>query len=145
MASLEGFDATKVAPATEFSAIPAGKYAACIVASEMKDNKAGTGSYLQLRLQITKGEHKNRTLFDRLNLNNPNQTAVQIAQGQLSAICRAVNVLTPSTSEELHNLPMLITVKTRDYEGSTQNEIKAYAELPADFDAVDSNAPETPW
>ena len=95
MADLNGFDANNVEPAAAFDPIPAGKYLAVITDSEMKPNKAGTGSYLQLTFQIIEGEYKNRLLWARLNLDNPNATAVQIARAELSAICRAVGVLAP--------------------------------------------------
>jgi hypothetical protein len=96
--NLSGFDANQVEPNTAFTPLPAGEYDAIIVESEMKPTKDGTGKYLQLKLQILNGKFQNRTLFDRLNLVNKNDTAVQIAKGTLSAICRAVNVLTPNDS-----------------------------------------------
>ncbi len=108
-----GFDANQVEPTNDFEPIPAGKYVAVITESEMKPTKAGTGSYLQLTFQILEGEHKNRLLWTRLNLDNPNATAVQIARSELSAICRAVGVMTPSDSVELHNLPLVIHVRCK--------------------------------
>ncbi len=71
------------------------------------------------------GPYKNRLLWSRLNLDNPNAQAVQIAQGELSAICRAVGVMQPKDSIELHNLPLLITVKCKKREdtGDVVNEI----------------------
>lgn len=129
MANLNGFDANTVEPTTEFEAIPAGKYLAVIVASEMKPTKAGTGSYLELTFQVLEGQYKNRNLWGRLNLDNPNTVAVQIAKGELSAICRAVGVMTPKDSFELHDLPLVITVKCKKREdtGEVTNEIKGYA------------------
>ena len=129
MANLNGFDANTVEPTTEFEAIPAGKYMAAIVGSEMKPTKAGTGSYLELTFQVLEGEYKNRNLWARLNLDNPNAVAVQIAKGELSAICRAVGVMTPKDSFELHDLPLVITVKCKNREdtGEVTNEIKGYA------------------
>ena len=90
MADLRGFDANQVEPSADFEPIPAGKYEAVITESEMKPTKAGTGHYLQLTFQVVEGEFKNRLLWARLNLDNPNATAVQIARAELSAICRAV-------------------------------------------------------
>ncbi len=129
MANLGNFDANTVEPTTEFEAIPAGKYLAVIVASEMKPTKAGTGSYLELMFQVLEGQYKNRNLWARLNLDNPNAVAVQIARGELSAICRAVGVMTPKDSFELHDLPLVITVKCKNREdtGEVTNEIKGYA------------------
>ena len=129
MADLSGFDANQVEPSSDLDPIPAGKYLAVITESEMAPNKAGTGHYLKLTFQIIEGHFKNRLLWTRLNLDNPNATAVQIARGELSAICRAVGVLAPSDSVELHNLPLVIHVKCkkRTDTGEITNEIKGYA------------------
>ena len=129
MADLNGFNANNVEPAAGFDPIPAGKYPAVITDSEMKPNNAGTGAYLQLTFQVIDGEYKNRLLWARLNLDNPNATAVQIARAELSAVCRAVGVLAPNDSVELHNLPLVIHVrcKKRKDTGELTNEIKGYA------------------
>lgn len=129
MANLNGFDANRVDPASGFDPIPAGKYLAAITESEMKPTKAGTGQYLQLTFQVLDGPHKGRLLWARLNLDNPNATAVQIAQAELSAVCRAVGVLAPKDSVELHNLPLVISVrcKKRADTGEITNEIGSYA------------------
>lgn len=129
MATLKGFNANDVDPTSDFEAIPAGKYPAVITESEVKMNKAENGSYLQLTFQIIEGEFKNRILWARLNLDNPNATAVKIARAELSAICRAVGVMAPSDSVELHDLPLVISVKCRKRPdtGEIANEIKGYA------------------
>jgi len=133
MANLNGFNANEVEPNDNFEAIPAGKYIAAIVASETKPTKNGAGSYLELTFQILEGEYHGRKLWARLNLDNPNPQAVQIARGELSAICRAIGVMTPQDSVELHNLPMQITVKCKKREdtGDITNEIKGYAKKDA--------------
>ena len=89
MADLGNFNANQVEPTTEFETIPAGRYQAMIVESEMKPTKSGSGSYLQLTFQIVEGPYKGRFLWSRLNLNNANGTAVQIARSELSEIGRA--------------------------------------------------------
>jgi hypothetical protein len=128
MANLGNFNATEVEPTTSFEPLPAGKYLAAITESEMKATKSGSGSYLQLTFTILEGEFKNRVLWARLNLNNPNATAVKIARGELSAICRAVGVMQPRDSVELHNIPLRISVKLKKREdtGELTNEIKGY-------------------
>jgi hypothetical protein len=129
MADLRGFDANQVEPTSDFEPIPAGKYLAVITDSEMKPTKAGTGSYLQLTFQVIEGPYANRLLWARLNLDNPNDTARKIAQSELSALCRAVGVLAPNDSVELHNLPLMIHVrcKKRSDTGEITNEIKGYS------------------
>ena len=128
MSSLKGFDANKVEPATPFEAIPAGKYLAVISASEMKPNKAGTGQFLQLVFTIIEGELRNRQVWARLNLENPNELAMKIAQAELSAICRAVGIMAPNDSVELHNLPLVIRVKCKRRKDTDEisNEIGGY-------------------
>jgi hypothetical protein len=133
MANLNGFDARTVDPTTDFEPIPAGKYLAAITESEMKETKNGSGRYLQLTFSILEGEHKNRVLWARLNLDNPNATAVKIARAELSAICHAVGVMAPKDSVELHNLPLVITVKLKKRQDTDEltNEIKGYAKKEA--------------
>jgi hypothetical protein len=133
MVALKGFDANQVEPTTDFDPIPAGKYQAVITESEVKANKAGTGSYLQLTFQVIDGEYKNRFLWARLTLDTPNATAVKIARAELSAICRAVGVMAPNDSIELHDLPLVISVKCskRKDSGELSNEIKGYAKKEA--------------
>ena len=128
MANLSGFNAHEVEPTTSFEPLPAGKYLAAITESEMKPTKNGGGSYLQLTFTVLEGEYKNRVVWARLNLQNPNAVAAKIAKGELSAICRAVGVMQPRDSAELHNLPLLITVKCkkRDDTGELGNEVKGY-------------------
>ena len=53
MADLRGFDANQIDPASDFDPIPAGKYVAAIIASEMKPTKAGTG---QCRFDICQAD-----------------------------------------------------------------------------------------
>lgn len=133
MANLTGFDANRVEPSTDFEPLPAGKYLAVITESEMKPTKSGAGSYLQLTFEILDGPHKGRKVWARLNLANSNETTVKIAQAELSAICRAVGVLAPNDSVELHNLPLVITVKCkkRTDTGEITNEVKGYAKKDA--------------
>ncbi|HUT61008.1 MAG TPA: DUF669 domain-containing protein [Phycisphaerae bacterium] len=132
MANLGNFNANDVEP-TSFDPLPAGKYLAVITESEMKATKSGAGQFLNLTFQVLDGEHKGRKLWARLNLKNPNPQAEQIARGQLSAICRAVGVMAPRDSVELHNLPLVVTVKLkkRDDTGDLQNEISGYSKKDA--------------
>ena len=149
MANLNGFNAAEVEPITSFEALPAGKYLAAITDSEMRTTKNGSGSYLQLAFTILEGEHKNRVLWARLNLENPNATAVRMAQSELSAICHAVGVMQPRDSAELHNLPMLILVrvKKREDTGELTNEIKGYERRPTRVQAEQAPVTDTtpPW
>ena len=128
MVDLNGFNAEEVEPRGVSELIPAGQYLAAITGSEMRQTKRGDGEYLQLTFQILEGEHQGRNLWTRLNLKSPTAIAVQIARQDLSAICRAVGVLHPKDSAELHDLPMVIAVrqKPRDDTGEQKNVISGF-------------------
>lgn len=147
---LHGFDANNVEPNAPRDPIPAGWYKAVIAESIEKPTKAQTGSYLQLTLEVIEGDHAGRKVFERLNLNNPNQQAVEIAQRSLSGICRAVGVMTPRTSNDLHDKPMMIKVKvTPPKDGyDAGNEITEYAPVQKGGGAsgeASSGAAKPPW
>ncbi len=128
MAGLNNFNASDVDPNFAFEPVPAGNYTAVITASERKPTKKGTGQYLELTFQIVEGEYQGRLLWARLNLDNPDAQAVKIARAELSAICRAIGVLAPKDSVELHNIPLVIKVacKPRKDTGEPANVIKGY-------------------
>ena len=156
MAALN-FNAAEVQPQQSFDALPPGRYEAIISASEMKDTKAGTGQYLQLTFDVVGGQYEGRKLWSRLNLVNPNATAVQIAERELSAICHCVGILVPADSEELHDALLVIDViqELNPMSGQQTNRIKGYSQVsapavkakpaaPAGF-ATGKVAPAAPW
>ena len=128
MANLSGFDASQVPEQQDFSPLPEGKYVVIAIASEEKPNAKGTGTYLQFTFEVLEGSHKSRRLWARLNLKNPSAGAVEIARRELAAICRAVGVIHPADSSELHNKPLLVTVAVEIDETKKRenNTIKRY-------------------
>lgn len=132
MANLAGFDASTVGDQEEFLIVPEGDYPMIIIASEMKATKNGNGEFLQLVLEIIDGPYKGSRVFDRLNLNNPNPQAVDIAQRALGAICKAVGIIKPTDSAELHNKPLVAKVIIgADSRQRETNEIRRYEPLSA--------------
>lgn len=135
MASLSGFDANEVEPAGDFEPLPAGKYIAVITDTTLKPTKAGNGEYLEIKFQVLdEGPYKGRNLWTRLNLKNPNDQAVQIARSELSSICRAVGVMQPKDSADLHDRPLGLNVKlrARPDTGELTNEVKGFESLVAE-------------
>ena len=126
---LNGFNALEIEPATSYEPLPADWYKVVITDSEEKPTKAMTGSYLQLTIEVIEGQHAGRKVFDRLNLDNPNSVAVQIAQSSLSSICRSINVNDPKDSIELRDKPLMVklAVKPADGQYGASNDIKEYA------------------
>lgn len=125
------------------SCVPAGEYDVICVKSERKKTKDQLGEYLNCEFKITRGEFQNRTIFHKFNLwLAPSKTdAINIAKGQFSQFCRAVGVLTPSKSEELHNKNVLVKVNAKESEGfGMQNNITKFS--PRQVQPATVKAPE---
>lgn len=126
------FNAEEIEPLGSFEPLPIGEYTVIISASEMKDTKNKEGKYLQLVYDVVDdNEYRGRKLFDRLNLENKNATAKEIAQRALSSICRSVGVMHPKDSEELHDKPFVVKVGIRPGDENYQptNTVKEYKAL----------------
>lgn len=127
MATLN-FNANEIPEDEGFEPIPEGEYSCQIIRSEMKDTKAGTGQYLELRVQILDAPYTGRLIFERLNLINPNEVAVKIANRTLADICLACGVDEVEDSEELHGIEFVAKVVMTEANGDYPpgNEIKKY-------------------
>lgn len=132
--ALLNFNANTVEPTNEtdeFKAIPAGEYKVEITGSEMNPTKNGDGERLSLTFKILEGPFSGRLLWEGLNLVNPSQKAVEIAQRTLSQICHATGRMNITDSSQLHGVPMLVKVIVKsdsqygDSDGN-KNEIKSY-------------------
>lgn len=144
------FNAQEVEPQSSYDPVPAGTYTAEITESEIKPTKNNNGEYLQLTFKIIDGDHSGRLIWDRLNLVNTNETAVEIARANLSAICHSVGELNLQDTEQLHNKPLRIKVKVRpatdNYDAS--NEISGYMPVDVKSKAASGAAKEAkgkPW
>ncbi len=139
MASLNGFDASSVEPDSGFVPIPPDRYVAIVTSTEMRPIRNGSGEFLLVELQILEGPCKGRRVWDRLTLKHQNSQTVEIARSQLSALCRAVGVLKPADSSQLHDIPLQITVAIRERSdtGEPANVVRRYA-------AIERTAPPAP-
>lgn len=139
------FDATTVKPNVGFEPIPNGRYNVVITDSDMKATSKGDGHYLKLTFKILDGEFVNRLVWKNLNLDNPNEKAVEIAQSDLSNICRACGLGVIADSQELHGIPMSGQVRIKPGSGGygPSNDVNDFKE------PIDSSAAATteaaPW
>lgn len=139
------FNAAEVSPESQFTPVPNGEYPVVITESEMKKTKNGEGQYLQLVLEIIEGHYKGRKVWERLNIVNKNQTAVEIAQRALSQICHAVNHLQLTDTVELHNKPMVAKLVVRQQAGySDTNEVEEYKAYSSGPGPAPAHAAPTP-
>lgn len=140
--SLLNFDATTINPNDDYAPLPAGAYPVIISQSEIRDNKAGTGNYLHLEMEVQGGPFAGRKIFDNLTLAHQNPTAVSIGQRRLSQICHGVNVLQPKDSSDLHYKPLVAVIKIRKGDGQygDSNEVNRYEAAPS-MGAVPAHQP----
>mgnify|MGYP002039252496 CR=1 FL=1 len=82
------FNATSVDPSTGGGDVfETGEYAFQIVKSDVKGTKSGNGTMLVFEAACIEEGFNGKRLTIRLNVQNPNPTAVEIAYRDLSAIC----------------------------------------------------------
>lgn len=148
------FDATQHEEMSDFSPIPKGVYVSQIMSSELKRTAAGNGQYIKLEFEVMQGEYRGRKIWTNLNIVNPNPQAVQIAQKELTSICKAVGKHVIKDTQELHGIPFNLTVSIKPAKGdyAEGNKTSGYAPLkgatssaqPASSgSATDSSKP--PW
>lgn len=123
------FDSTDVPDADPFEVLPDNTMVPAVLdKSEMKPTNKGDGHYLSLEFVVIEGKYEGRRFFDRLNLDNPNEQAVKIAERALSALCHATGQLKVSDSDELHGIPVLLKLGIDPAKGEfpARNKIKTY-------------------
>ena len=112
---------------TSRDAIPSGTYEAVVTDSEMKATKNGLGMGINLTFEIiSDGPAKGRKVFVWINYEHPKVEAQRIGREELASLCKAVGVSNLTDTNQLHNLPLLITVGL-DKNDSTRNVVKKYA------------------
>lgn len=155
MAKLESvFDPTKV-PEREgggdFTPLPVGWYDVTITEGDIKATKAGTGSYIKLRLDVEGPTHQGRVLFTNFNIRNPNPKAEEIGQQQLSEMCRAVGLARLTDTDELVGKRMTVKVTVKDDpQYGPGNEVKGYkarsgSPAPGGASAPAGGGSKPPW
>lgn len=95
-----------------FKPIPAGEYPVQIVKSDLvpvKDKPAS--KFIKFEFSIIDGEYKGSKIWQQLNIINSNKVTSEIANKELATICRAVGKTVIHDTDELHGIPLLMTVK----------------------------------
>ena len=126
------FNAASVEPMQprSFAPLPNGEYETIITKSDVKPTKAGTGHYLELEMQVVSGEHSGRRHWERLNIDNPNKQAEDIAKAALAGLCMAVGVEDMTDTVQLHDIPFIATFEI-DRKEPDRNRITGYASADA--------------
>jgi hypothetical protein len=147
MPEIGSFDASQHDPSQAFDPMPPGWYAMKMVSSEVRDAKSSGNKYLWCEFEVLEQYHpglKGRKAWARLNLWNSNAQAVDIAQRDLSAICRAVGQMVVTNSDALHHKPLAVKLKVRQQDGyEPSNEISGFDGLAGRFE-TGGQQPRTP-
>lgn len=121
------FNARDVDPAKNvYQCAPAGKEYKLIVSKvDFRPTKSGDGAGLNLQIEIVDGDHIGKKIFSWLNVEHKSEKAQQIGQGELSALCRAVNVLDLTDPIQLLDIPFYgdLGIK-QDQKGDDVNFLK---------------------
>lgn len=134
MANISGAYDTTAEPQGDFDPIPAGKYTAEIVESDIEpvSKNSEKGRCLKLTWKVQGGDFDGRLLWQRLNMWGENMNnldkVISIAQSQFASIRKATGVENPQDTSELHHRSCELTVTIRkDPNGqyADQNEVKA--------------------
>ena len=107
------FNASAIEPAAprSYQPLPAGSYEMMVTASDVKATKTGTGHYVELEMQVTDGEHSGRRHWERLNIDNPNKQAEEIAKKALAALCLAIGRPDIKDTDDLLDTPFTAVVE----------------------------------
>lgn len=122
------FNTDGVDTSSPFDPLPPGEYQVVVTEEMEKETRARTGSFLSLTLQVQEPEqYRGRLLWDNLNINNPNATAVEIARRQLLQLVQACGLERDGLGEssELLNIPVNAIVRL-DKNDPTRNVVKGY-------------------
>jgi hypothetical protein len=125
-----------------FDPIPAGRYNVIITDSDLCVTKAGDGQYIKLTFKVLEGDFAGRLIWSNLNIDNPNEKAVEIAQRELAAICNAIGIpAIENDTAELHGIPLSGMVKVKPEQGGypASNTISGFKA------AVEGDGEEAPW
>lgn len=135
----KGFDCRTVDPADDF--LKPGDYTVQIIESEVRQNKKQNGHYLALILQIIQeGENKGRKIYDYINIDNPKETTVRIAQKSLSALGRSTNIWDIQDPRQLLNQIVVAVVTKTD----TGNNVRTYKPVSEMQSATAGSTPAAP-
>jgi len=149
------FDSDGYDDMSNFEPIPKGEYLVQVVESDFKTTKDQQGRFIELKFEVLNGEYKGRFIWTRLNVQNKNQMAVDIANKEFATICRAMGKGKITDTQQLHGIPVLMTVKVVPAKGNfdatnSPTGYKPVTENPANVnetsqDKKEEAKPDVPW
>ena len=120
-----------------FSPLPAGAYAAKVIASELKTGKKDPKSkYFNFTFEVLGEKYKGRKIFAMFTTANKNPKAVKWGLAKLKLLAESIGVDFDNMGDtsELHGIPVGIKIKIKvDDEYGDKNEIISFKEFSEDL------------
>jgi len=107
-----------------FDLIPEGWYNVSITKADLGPTKAGTGTKIDIRYDITGPTHEGRVIFGSINIRNQSPKAELRGREQLGEIMRAIGLAKVEDTDQLIGGQMQIKVKIRN--PSDQDKANGY-------------------
>ncbi len=108
-----------------FSIVPPGIHTVVIVGDTLKDNKEGTGKYLEIDCQIVDpGPNQGEVVKDRLNIKHSIEKVQAIGLTQLKRICDAVGFTGQLTNTSvLYGKPYSVQVTVEEFKSNKDGKV----------------------
>ena len=126
MAQLPKVFDQEVAP-NSYDPLPAGWYMVRIADAEIKQTKAGNGSYVSIRYDVLGPTHQGRVVYGNITISNPNRKAEEIGEQQMAALRSSIGLARITDTDQLigATVEIKLTVK-KDDEYGDKNDVKGY-------------------
>lgn len=119
------FNANEHEATQSYDPVPAGEYKVCITETRMDKNNTG----ITVFYDIIDGDHTGRKLFQWLGFWHSNTNYIEMANRRLSSLCRAVNKMTVSDTDELVGSQLMVKVRIQKKDPS-QNDVTGHSAVP---------------
>jgi len=120
------FDASTV-PEQSFEPLPAGDYLVWITESDIPNDKEGNQKVAVTMEVLEPQQYANRKLWDSYTLENQqNPKWAETGRQILATLCRAIGVMSPRETEEMHEIPFHVRIEVDTWtDGSLHNKVVA--------------------
>ncbi len=96
------------------SKVPSGDYVVICTSTEDKENSKKNGHFIINEYEIQEGEHAGEKLIDRINYDNPNDVARNIAFATLKSLGKAIGIEPLADTQQLIGKRIIAKVKNEE-------------------------------
>lgn len=143
--ALLNFDASQI-PEASFEPLPAGDYLVWITESDIPTDDQGNQKVAITMEVIEPQQYAGRKLWDSFTLENyQNPKWAETGRQILATVCRAIGVMSPRETEELHGIPFCVRTEVDTWkDGSIHNKVVARWSTSSQAPPLRRSAPKPP-